>query len=101
MTEAYGPEDWTVITEEAKQLYQKFAGLMAVQPPDGAEARALAKQWQEHITKYYYPCSNEILAGLGEMYAGDERFRSNIDQYAEGLAEYMSKAISAYCQSAG
>ena len=40
----------------------------------------------------------EILAGLGEMYVADERFRENIDKTGgEGTAAFVSKAIAVYC----
>ena len=38
----------------------------------------------------------EILAGLGKMYTTDERFKRNIDKYADGTAEYISEAIGIY-----
>lgn len=34
-------------------------------------------------------------AGLGQMYAIDRRFATNIDEAGEGLADYMSAAIAA------
>ena len=39
----------------------------------------------------------EILAGLGQMYVADERFKSNIDKHATGTAAFISAAIEAYC----
>ena len=32
------------------------------------------------------------------MYVCDERFKKNIDKYAEGTAEFMSKAIKNYVE---
>lgn len=65
--------------------------------PDSAEARALAEKLQRHITEHYYLCTDEILAGLGQMYTADERFRRNIDRHADGTAAYVSAAIAAFC----
>ena len=54
---------------------------------------------QAFITENYYPCSDEILMSLGEMYVSDERFRKNIDRFGgEGTAEFASRAIRAYGQ---
>ncbi len=39
------------------------------------------------------PCTNEILAGLGQLYVADERFRKNIDKHGEGTAAYASACI--------
>lgn len=64
---------------------------------DSEAAGLLARKWQEYITANYYSCTDEILSGLAEMYAGDERFRENIDRHGSGTAEFMSGAIKAYC----
>jgi len=64
---------------------------------DGEQAQALVRSWQAFISEHYYCCTDEILAGLGQMYTADERFRSNIDAHGEGTARFMSEAIAAYC----
>ena len=61
--------------------------------PDSAEAQALVRDLQAHITAHFYTCTDEILAGLGQMYTGDERFRQNLDRRAPGTAEFISRAI--------
>ena len=53
---------------------------------------------QNHITENYYRCSNEILAGLGQVYVADERFKNNIDQHADGTSEFIREAIEVYCR---
>ncbi len=65
---------------------------------DSAEAQALVAKLQAHITENYYTCTDEIFAGLGEMYVADERFKKNIDKYGEGTAEFASNSIVVFCQ---
>lgn len=65
---------------------------------DSVEAQALVAKLQAHITANYYTCTDEILAGLGQMYVADERFSKNIDKYGEGTAEFVSNAIVVFCQ---
>ena len=65
---------------------------------DSAEAQALVAKLQAYITANYYTCTDEILAGLGKLYACDERFKKNIDKYGEGTAEFASEAITMFCQ---
>ena len=36
------------------------------------------------------------IAGLGKMYACDERFKKNIDIYGDGTAEFAADAIAVY-----
>lgn len=64
---------------------------------DSDEAQTLVKELQAYITENYYTCTNEILAGLGQMYVADERFKNNIDKQESGTAEFISKAIKVYC----
>lgn len=36
---------------------------------------------------------DQILAGLGQMYVADDRFRNNIDRHAEDTAAFICEAI--------
>ena len=61
-------------------------------------AKALVAGLQAHITANYYTCTDEILAGLGQMYVADERFKKNIDKYGDGTAEFVSEGIRIYVE---
>lgn len=65
---------------------------------DSDAAMALAVKLQDCITANYYTCTKQILAGLGQMYTADERFRQNIDRHGEGTAQFVSDAIANYCK---
>ncbi len=95
-TNSYQASDWERITAETNAIFQAFADNMDF-PPSSSKVQKLVAQWQEHITQNYYDCTNEILAGLGELYIGDERFTENIDKHRKGLAAFISEAILCYC----
>lgn len=97
-TAVYKQDDWNRVNGEAEQLYRAFAENLSKQPDDPA-VQALVRQWQEYITRNFYCCTDEILAGLGQMYAADPRFTKSIDQNGEGLANFMSRAIAEYCKN--
>ncbi|SHH95546.1 MerR family transcriptional regulator [Clostridium grantii] len=97
-TSKYGKEDWEEISKDSAIIYKGFADNMDKEV-SSPEVQHFVQEWQNHITKYFYNCTKEILAGLGEMYVADERFTKNIDKYGEGLAEFMSKAIYYYCRA--
>ena len=63
---------------------------------DSDDAQSLVKELQNYITENYYTCTNQILAGLGQMYVADERFQNNINKNGNGTAEFVSKAIEIY-----
>ena len=80
-----------------EEIFRGFAALLGTDPADGA-VQAQVKTWQQFITDNLYPCTDEILAGLGQMYVCDERFTTNLDKYGEGTAKLMSDAIKIYCK---
>ena len=98
-TKNYSKTKWNELAGEMNEIFAEFALCMKNgETPDSAEVQNLVKALQDHITGNYYPCTNEILAGLGQMYAADERFRSSIDGNGDGTARFVSEAIEAYCK---
>lgn len=64
--------------------------------PHSPKAQALVEKLRAFITAHYYPCTPEILQGLGQMYVADPRFQENIDAAGgPGTAEFLSRAIAA------
>jgi DNA-binding transcriptional MerR regulator len=95
-TARYGKQEWLQIKAEAQALNEAFLAAMAagVKPTD-AKAMDLAEQHRQHISKWFYACTEEIHRGLAEMYVADARFTENIDKAGPGLAAYMRQAILA------
>ena len=86
--------------DAAAGLMAQFArmGRLRTGDPAGQEAQAAVRELQEFITKHFYTCTPEILAGLGQMYTADDRFRISIDAAGgEGTADFAGKAITVYC----
>ena len=86
--------------DAAAGLMAQFArmGRLRTGDPAGQEAQAAVRELQQFITKHFYTCTPEILAGLGQMYTADDRFRASIDAAGgEGTADFAGKAIAVYC----
>ena len=99
-TKGYSEGKWNDLAAGMDQIMAAFArAKQAGESPDSPNAQALVKQLQSHITDNYYHCTGEILAGLGQMYVADDRFRGNIDKHGEGTAAFISEAIAAYCRT--
>ena len=94
-TKNYTKEKWAEINGGLMVIFAEFAECknkgFATNSP---EVQSLVVKLQEYITQNYYTCTNEILAGLGQMYVADERFKKNIDKYGEGTAEFVADAIA-------
>lgn len=97
-TKNYSGQKWNELTGEMDRIMAEFALCMKKgEAHDSAQAQNLVKKLQTHITANYYRCTNQILAGLGQMYVSDQRFKNNIDKHAEGTAAFICKAIQTYC----
>ena len=86
--------------DAAAGLMAQFArmGRLRTGDPAGQEAQAAVRELQQFITKHFYTCTPEILAGLGQMYTADDRFHTSIDAAGgEGTADFAGKAIAVYC----
>jgi len=79
------------------KIFEEF-GTMKDKDPATAEVQDQVKKLQNFITEHFYKCSNEILVGLGKMYAGGGEFTDNINVMGgEGTAEFVFEAIKIYC----
>ena len=95
-TSQYTKDDWLRNKAEVSEIYAAFVALMSNGvPPASDQAAQVVERHRAHISEWYYDCSTEIHAGLGQMYVADARFTKNIDKHGEGLAAYMSEAIAA------
>jgi Predicted transcriptional regulators len=93
-----GREDREAFRRQSNEIFRRFAALRSLSPA-APEAQAAVADWQSFLNERCYPCSRELLAGLGAMYTGDERFRSNLNRFGEGTAEFMSAAIAVFCKN--
>ena len=97
-SKAYSQEKNKSLVDGMESILGEFAiCVKSGAAPDSASAQALVKKLQDYITEHFYTCTNQILAGLGQMYVADERFKNNIDKHADGTAEFISEAIRIYC----
>jgi DNA-binding transcriptional MerR regulator len=99
-TKDYSKAKWSGLAEEMDDIMGEFSVCMKNgETSDSVQAQTLVKKLQNHINDNYYTCTNEILAGLGQMYVADERFRNNIDKHGDGTAEFINQAIEIYCKN--
>ena len=98
-TKHYSKQKWNDLAEGMDYIMAEFSACMRKgESPASDEAQNLVKKLQNHINEKYYLCTNEILAGLGQMYVADERFKNNIDKHANGTAAFICEAIEVYCR---
>lgn len=80
--------------EEYNAIYRKLAALRN-DSPESEQAQKAIKEWYDYLQNFGH-YSLDAFKGLGQMYVDDERFTKNIDQFGEGLAEFMRNAMAVY-----
>ena len=86
--------------EVSRQMMDIFAEFGAVRDgdPASAEAQGLVRKLRDFISAHYYTCTDQILAGLGQMYAAGGEMTENIDSRGgEGTAAFAARAIGIFC----
>ena len=92
-------EENAAFAEEFMGLFAELGGMRGLAPED-EKVQAQVKRIRDYITENMYTCTDEILAGLGKMYACGGEFTENIDKVGgKGTAELAAKAIEVYCNS--
>ncbi|PGS06120.1 MerR family transcriptional regulator [Bacillus pseudomycoides] len=83
--------------EEFNGIYRKLATLRNG-APDSKKAQEAIQEWYDYLQNFGQ-YSLETFKGLGQMYVDDERFTKNIDQFGEGLAQFMCDAMAVYADN--
>lgn len=92
----YEKEDWQRLKAEEEEIRNRLADAFGSGlAPDSEEATAAAEAHRQHISRWFYECSHEMHRALTDMYVSDERFRSNYDATAPGLAAFIREAAHA------
>ena len=98
-TADYSKDKWNDVLAGMNGVFAEFAACKKYSDSSDSEtAQSLVKKLQDYITANFYRCTNDILAGLGQMYVCDKRFKKNIDSHGEGTAEFVCEAIKIYCK---
>lgn len=92
-----GKEEADRMQQQMEEIFARAAQLRETDPAS-LPAQQLVVEWKAHITQYHYDCTNEILAGLAQIYRYDERFAENLDRYGKGTACFLADAIELYCK---
>ncbi len=93
-----GENGRAALGESMNGLFREFAALRGEAPDSPAAQEAMDKLYAFLNENFGHSYSPEAFGGLGQLYVADERFKKNIDQFGEGLAEFLSKAMSVYAK---
>ena len=90
-------EDNNAIARGMMDIFAEF-GAIRDRDPASPQAQALVNKLQNYITENFYTCSDEILFGLGQMYAAGGEMTGSIDRVGgEGTGAFTNEAIRIHC----
>ena len=80
------------------QIFVEF-GKMLDRKPEDTVVQQQVQKLKDYISEHFYTCTNQILRGLGQMYAGGGSMTENIDKTAgAGTAQFTANAIEIFCK---
>ena len=90
----YTKDDWKTIKAESGAVTDALAAQLAMGASPADEAvQTLVDEHRAVIDRWFYPCSIEMQANLGEMYVADPRFAATYERVQPGLATFLRDAI--------
>lgn len=92
-------EEQNQVYENMDQMFRELAKLCRKPPESEAVQAAINNMFRFFNENFGVTYSLEAFAGLGQLYISDSRFTQNIDQYAEGLSVFLSKAMAYYAET--
>ena len=87
-----------IVIEQFNEVFRSMAKFKD-KNVDVAEKEVQSKvdDLYKYMNEYAFDCSVEVFSYIGKGYSQNPEFKSNIDKFGEGVAEYTSKAIEKYC----
>lgn len=93
------PEETSALGEQVMDFFVQL-GRIKDQEPGCAEAQSWAARLQGFFSQHFYNCTDEILRGLGDVYAGGGTMTENIDAAGgPGTGAFAREVIRIYCAS--
>ena len=91
-------QDQQSLAEAMMDIFRRI-GQLRTGDPAAPEAQALVAELQQFICDHYYNCTDQILRGLGQMYAAGGEMTDNIDRSGgEGTGDFARRAIEVFCK---
>lgn len=88
------------VTQAFNQVFQNLAANLKAGLPATAEANLQeAGQLFQAINRYGFDCSLEVFAYIGQGYVHNPEFKTNIDKFGAGTAQYTADAVAAYVEA--
>lgn len=88
-----------LLAQNMENIFQRLSLLRHEYPETEKVQTAIDEMYQFLNNNFGYKYSFEAFEGLGQLYINDERFTKNIDQYGEGLSDFLARSMAVYAKS--
>ena len=95
---AMSPEEQNAITKDMNDLFMELAAIRTEAPDSDIAQEAMGKMYRHFNQNFGYNYSLEAFSGVGQLYVCDSRFTENVDQYGEGLSNFLAEAMGIYAK---
>lgn len=90
-------KDMQATGDQLMEIFKAFGQIRHLSPAS-EQAQELVSTLQRFISENYYQCTNQILFGLGQIYAAPGQMNENIDKAGgDGTGSFACQAIMVYC----
>lgn len=90
-------KDMQATGDQLMEIFKAFGQIRHLSPAS-EQAQELVSTLQRFISENYYQCTNQILFGLGQMYAAPGQMNESIDKAGgDGTGSFACQAIMVYC----
>ena len=90
-------KDMQATGDQLMEIFKAFGQIRHLSPTS-EQAQELVSKLQRFISENYYQCTNQILFGLGQMYAAPGQMNESIDKAGgDGTGSFACQAIMVYC----
>lgn len=94
---ALGKDGWQDAQAKGEEINRLLADVMDLDPADSRVQQAVALHYR-HMN-IFYEVTEQRYRGLGKMYTEDPRFTAYYEKYRPGLADFLHRAIEAFCDA--
>ena len=95
--EGRSDQESSVLTSRMMQIFAELGEEKQNDPASG-KVQELVRKLQAFISEHFYTCSDQILSGLGQMYAAGGEMTENIDKAGgKGTGAFVNQAIQVFC----
>lgn len=92
-------KEQNAIAQDMDDLFVELAVLRNEDPSSETVQKAMVKMYNHFNSNFSYQYTLTAFAGVGQLYTTDERFKTNVDKYGDGLSTFLAEAMKIFAET--